>query len=43
LLDQRLEAGFEDVSSKDGMSPLGRKIAITQYNVQKKLEEFKSS
>jgi len=43
LLDERLEAAFVDVSSKVAMSAVCRKIAITQYNVQKKLEEFNAT
>jgi hypothetical protein len=41
LLDQRLEAAFEEYSSRDRKGPLARMIAVTHYHTQAKLSEFK--
>lgn len=41
MLDQRLDAAFEEISSENSKSTLARKIAVTQFYTQAKLKEMK--
>lgn len=40
MLDQRLDAVFEDISLRNHKDPLARKITIIQHYAQNKLNEM---